>query len=91
MEKALERQPVILSLLILKEMGIEEAQHSKFAEEWQPLWVALVKYRDTKKHDQWNHRILRGILSGQATFDSGDAWVELNECLNRIWSKANGV
>ncbi len=88
--KPLERQPVILSLLILKEMGIAEEQHSKFSDEWQPLWVALINYRDSKKHEQWNQQILENLLAGKVDLNAGEKWVILNDCLNRIWEKANG-
>ena len=85
----LERNPVILSLILLKEMGIEEAQHSKFGPLWAPLWAALVAYRDSKPLEAWTTWIMEGILSGQATFDSGSEWVRLNEVLNEIWEAAN--
>lgn len=84
----LERNPVILSLIILKEMEIPEESHPKFSAQWKPFWDALVAYRDATKKS-WDSRILRGILSGQATFDSGPEWVQLNQVLNEIWARAN--
>lgn len=84
----LERQPVFLSMIILREMGID-TEKTPIHLLWGRLWNAIAAYRDTKKPEQWTTRILRGILSGQATFDSGDEWVELNQVLNEIWEVAN--
>lgn len=87
--KPLERNPVILSLLILKAMGIEEEQHGKFREEWQPLWNALVAYRDSMKHEKWTSAIMDDILSGDPKAGKGELWDNLNAVFNRIWEKAN--
>ena len=89
--KAIERNPVILSLLILKDMGIEDAQHGKMTDLWGPLWTAVVAYRDDRERrgHGWDQRALDGILSGQATFDSGEAWVKLNDILNQCWARFN--
>lgn len=80
----LERNPVVLGLMILKGMGITEAQHEKCSHRFQAFWVALAAYRDQTKKP-WTTKVLDGILSGQAMFDSGEEWVKLNEVLNSIW------
>ena len=85
----LERNPVILSLMILKEMGVTEAQHPKFTPLWGPLWGFLCAYRDSMPPEKWNQNVMDGILSGDADFDSGPAWTALNQCLNDIWERAS--
>lgn len=86
---ALERNPVFLSLIILKGMGIESSQHGAIRDLFSPLWKAIIDYRDTKEPWEWTEVILSGILSGQATFDSGPAWVQLNLVLNECWARCN--
>lgn len=86
----LETQTVLCSLLVLKECGIEQEQFSKMEHLFKDFWEALYAYRMSKKPKEWTTRILRGIASGQATFDRGPEWVRLNEVLNEIWEAANG-
>jgi hypothetical protein len=84
--KLIERNPVILSLLILKEMGITEEQHPKFVGEWAPLWRALIAYRDSVPAAQWDAKLFANIVEGRGprTLD----WEALDHQLNVIYTKA---
>lgn len=86
----IERNPVILSLHLLRDMQIKEEEHSRFSDQWVPLWGFLVAYRDSLPTEAWNQDLYDAILAGEVSVKN-EAWKALNACLNTIWEKASAA
>lgn len=88
---SMERQPVILSLLMFKKMGIVEEEHPRLEGEWAVLWEALSDYRDSLSEGDWTMELFELMCTPPEKMPkkyAGPAWDKVNHQLNVIWTKA---
>jgi hypothetical protein len=90
----LERNPVLLSLDILKEMGMTEEHYKTFqAGDWARIWSSLVALRDSLPPEKWTTELLKLMANPPDKLPpylkGNEAWPILDHALNIVYTRAN--
>lgn len=88
----MERNPVVLSLLLLRDLGVQEEHSPLIQDQWASLWNALVAFRDSIPAENWNDKIYKKLVNPEfkgVKTPASPEWKALSIILDTIYTRIN--